>query len=59
MCLSDVLELVCICVCVQTLAGLSDVENFSEMVDTLEEQGIENCMFVSQSKGTWACAYVI
>lgn len=31
----------------QTLAGFSDVENFCDMVDTLEEQGIEACMFVS------------
>ena len=28
--------------------GFTDVEHFYEMVDVLEEQGIENCMFVSE-----------
>ena len=39
------------CVCdlfLQTLAGFTDVEHFCETVEALEEEGIENCMFVSE-----------
>ena len=32
---------------IQTLAGFNHVENFCDVVDALEEQGIEKCMEVS------------
>ena len=36
----------------QTLAGFSDVDNFCDVVDALEEQGIEKHMDVSPSTAT-------
>ena len=35
------------CPSLQTLAGFNDVEHFCDVVDALEEQGIEKCMDVS------------
>ena len=32
----------------QTLAGFNDVENFCDVVEALEGQGIEKCMDVSE-----------
>ena len=43
---------------IQTLAGFTDVEHFCEMVDALEEQGMESCMFVSGCSRVHGCLNV-
>ena len=41
----------------QTLAGFSDVDNFCDVVDALEEQGIEKHMDVSPAiASSWCVA---
>ena len=45
---------------VQTLAGLGDLNDFCDVVDSLEEQGIEKIMDVSvfdQEKQLQSCSF--